>query len=172
MLPAVRTLSQIAFAILLGSGLTARAEEKDSIEFQGVISAVDPANKTISVRRGTKDYVFKIDPERCKVVKDGVSSSTMPDAPAPTLESARVGDFVVGKFIVVGSAPIVTNLYLMTKPELGLRAQDKPGFIISPYPSDSAAGNPSGTKRPIDVRGYQRGSMLVDAATGQIFLVP
>ena len=60
----------------------------------------------------------------------------------------------------------MTRLYLTGKPEPAVRAKEKPGFVTSPY-SHTSVGNGA-----IDVRGYRRGSMLVDDVNGKIFLVP
>lgn len=146
-------------------------EERKSIEFQGRVSAVDLAAKTISVHTRTKEFVFQIDTQRCKITKDG-HYPLQTGAQPPVLESAKVDDYVVGTLALNDPSPVVTMLYLTTKPEVGVRVASKHGFITSPYhstgePSDTAAEN-----KAIDVRGYQRGSMLVDEETGRIFLVP
>ena len=99
------------------------------------------------------------------IVKDG-HYPLMAGAQSPALQSAQIGDSVVGKLVVEGSTPVVTRLYLTSKPEPGVRVKEKPGFVTSPY-SDTSVGNGA-----IDVRGYRRGSMLVDDVSGKIFLVP
>ncbi len=149
------------FAALLGTGIAFAAGEDKTVEFHGTVSALDLAANTITVRSREKDYVFQIDPQRCAIVKDGGTPS--PGAPAPGLGSAQIGDTVVGILVVERAKPVVTQLYLTTKPETGVRVKEKPGFITSPY-------HPSG--EAMDVRGYRRGSLLVDKAKGKIFLVP
>ena len=154
----------LAVSVLFG-------EERKSIEFQGRVSAVDLAAKTISVRTRTKEFVFQIDIQRCKITKDGhypLQSGAQP----PVLENANVDDYVVGTLSLDGPAPVVTRLYLTTKPEVGARVESKHGFITSPYHSSSALSDTAAEHKAIDVRGYQRGSMLVDEETGKIFLVP
>ncbi len=155
----------------LGAGLTLAAEVAGTVEFQGTVSSVAREEKTITVRTRQKDFVFQIDPHRCRILKDG-RSPDLPDAQRPALSSAEVGDSVVGHFVVEREKPIVTRLYLTTKPETGVRVQEKPGFIVSPYRSASSPGPAAAGKGAIDVRGYRRGSMLVDEESGRIFLVP
>lgn len=137
-------------------------EEEKTLEFQGTVAAVDLAGNTLTVRTRQKEFVFQVDPERCAIVKDGRDAA----APPPTLRNAVAGDSVVGNLIVERGKPVVTHLYLTTKPESGVLVPEKPGFIVSPYRSAPAG------EGAIDVRGYQRGSMLVDKASGKIFLVP
>ncbi|MEO5754451.1 MAG: hypothetical protein ABIR38_07065 [Chthoniobacterales bacterium] len=158
----------VSLALLLGTGL-ALAEEK-KVGFQGKVSEVDLSAKTITVRAGKKDFVFQIDPQRCKVVKDGFYPS-IPGAQAPALKSARVGDSVVGT-LVVENKPAVTELYLTTTPEPGVRVKEEHGHITSPYHFISPLSHTTVGHGSIDVRGYARGSMLVDQNTGKIFLVP
>lgn len=146
------------------------AEEK-TVEFQGKVSAVDLATKTITVRAGHKDFVFSINIQRCNVVKDGFYPF-IPGAQSPALRSARVGDSAVGTLLVENSQPIVTHLYLTTKPESGVRVKEKHGYITSPYHFVSPLSHGTVGHGIIDVRGYARGSMLVDSDTGKIFLVP
>ncbi len=155
----------------LGTAINLAAGDVNSVEFQGTVSSVDPEKMTITVRTRQKDFVFQIDPQRCKIVKDG-RAPNFPGAAAPALSSAQVGDSVVGHFMVEREKPIVTRLYLTTKPETGVRVKEKPGFIVSPYRSASSSGPAATGKGAIDVRGYRRGSMLVDEESGRIFLVP
>ena len=155
----------------LSAGINLAAGDVNSVEFQGTVSSVDPAEKTITVRTRQKDFVFQIDPQRCKIVKGG-RSQDLPGAQAPTLSSAQVGDSVVGHLVVEKEKPIVTRLYLTTKPETGVRVKEKPGFIVSPYRFASPPDQAAAGRGAIDVRGYRRGSMLVDEDGGRIFLVP
>ncbi len=155
----------------LGAGITLAAEDASRVEFQGTVSSVAPEEKTITVRTRQKDFVFQIDPQRCKIVKDGSAPDLRP-APASALSSAQIGDSVVGHFVVEREKPIVTRLYLTTKPETGVRVPEKPGFIVSPYRAASSPGPGATGKGAVDVRGYRRGSMLVDEESGRIFLVP
>ena len=155
----------------LGTGITPAAEVAGTVEFQGTVSSVAPEKKTITVRTRQKDFVFQIDPQRCRIVKVG-GAPDLARAPASALSSAQVGDSVVGHFVVEREKPIVTRLYLTTKPEIGVRVQEKPGFIVSPYRSASFLRPGATGKGAIDVRGYRRGSMLVDEESGRIFLVP
>ncbi|MEO8043371.1 MAG: hypothetical protein ABI674_00565 [Spartobacteria bacterium] len=148
---------------VVGTELRAAAEK--SVEFQGTVSAVNLEARTITVRVRDKDFVFQINPERCKIVKDGRNLAA-PGAQAAGLAAAQIADSVVGHFEVEGEKAIVTDLHLTTKPETGVRVKDKPGFIASPYDKASAGSD------AIDVRGYRRGTMLVDQASGKIFLVP
>lgn len=159
----------VSLALLLGTGL-ALAEEK-KVEFQGKVSEVDLSAKTVTVRAGKKDFVFQIDPQRCKVVKDGFYPS-IPGAQTPALKSARAGDSVVGTLVVENNQPVVTELYLTTKPEPGVRVKEEHGHITSPYHFISPLSHTTVGHGAIDVRGYARGSMLVDQNTGKIFLVP
>ena len=138
------------------------ADTKD-IEFQGRVTAVDPAARTISIRARQKEFVFSIDPQRCNIVKEGLPN---------TLNSAQAGDAAVGHLQVEASGPVVTRLFLTAKPEPGVRVKEKPGFITSPYHSNEAPSHSTEGRGGIDARGYQRGSMLVDQATGKIFLIP
>ena len=167
--------TQIASLLILAGWLaispTLSAEENKSVEFQGRVSAVDAAAKTITVRAGRKDFVFQINIQRCNVVKDGFYPF-IPGAQSPALGSARIGDSVVGKLVVEGSTPVVTELYLTTKPEPGVRVKEKHGFVTSPYHFISPLSHTTVGNGAIDVRGYRRGSMFVDGATGKIFLVP
>ncbi len=168
----LRHLPHLLLAACLASGIaTAGAEEEKTIEFQGTVSAVDPEAKTITMRARAKEFVFKIDPQRCTVVKDG-RYPFIPGSQSPVLRSARIGDSVVGTLVVERGAPVVTDLYLTTKPEPGERLKDKPGFITSPYHFISPLNHGTIGHGAIDVRGYRRGSMLVDEDTGKIFLVP
>lgn len=161
----------IVSVCLLGTGMTLAAEDARRVEFQGTVSSVEPEAQTITVRTRQKDFVFQIDPQRCTIIKDGAAPAP-PGATAPALSSAQVGDSVVGHLVVEGEKPIVTRLYLTTKPEPGVRVNDKPGFIVSPYRPSSSPGPAASGKGAIDVRGYRRGSMLVDEESGKIFLVP
>jgi hypothetical protein len=148
------------------------AEDKKTVEFQGIVSGVDLAARTIAVQRGSKHYVFQIDIQRCNIVKDG-DYLLQPSGGQPgTLGSAKAGDAVVGELTVESGAANVTKLYLTTKPETAVRVKVKPGFVISPYHSNSQLSQTSAGQGAIDVRGYQRGSMLVDRVAGKIFLVP
>ncbi|MGI8956268.1 MAG: hypothetical protein ACR2II_05055 [Chthoniobacterales bacterium] len=150
---------------------TAGAEEEKTIEFQGTVSAVDPEAKTITIRARQKDFVFQIDPPRCNVVKDG-KYPFIPGSQSPVLGSARIGDSAVGTLVVEHGKPVVTDLYLTTKPEPGERLKEKPGFITSPYHFISPLSLNTIGRGAIDVRGYRRGTLLVDESTGKIFLVP
>ena len=165
----IRPYPFIAACFLAASVLF--GDERKSIEFQGRVSAVDLAAKTISVRTRTKEFVFQIDIQRCKTTKDG-HYPLQPGAQPPVLESAKVDDYVVGTLVLDGPAPVVTRLYLTTKPEVGVRVESKHGFITSPYHSSSPSSDTAAERKAIDVRGYQRGSMLIDEETGKIFLVP
>jgi hypothetical protein len=168
----LRHLPHLLIAACVASGIaTARAEEEKTVEFQGTVSAVDLAAKTITIRARNKDFVFQIDPQRCNVVKDG-NYLSIPGAQPPVLRSARVGDSAVGTLVVEHGKPAVTDLYLTTKPEAGERLKEKPGFITSPYHFISPLNHNTVGRGPIDVRGYRRGTMLVDESTGKIFLVP
>jgi hypothetical protein len=158
------------FAWLIVITPTFSAEEDKLIEFQGTLSAVDLPAKTITVRARKKDFVFQIDLQRCNIVKDGYYPF-IPGAQSPTLASSRVGDAVVGKLMVEDNVPVVTQLYLTSKPEQAVRVKEKPGFVTSPY-FTSPLSHLTEKHGAIDVRGYQRGSMLVDEASGKIFLVP
>ncbi len=146
-------------------------KDANSVEFQGTVSSVDPEKMTITVRTRQKDFVFQIDPQRSKVVKDG-RPADLAGSHSSTLSRAQVGDSVVGHFVVEREKPIVTRLYLTTKPETGVRVREKPGFIVSPYRFASPPDQAAAGKGAIDVRGYRRGSMLVDEESGKIFLVP
>src|SRR5436305_664229 len=137
--------------------------ETKNIEFQGRVTAIDVAAKTISIRARQKEFVFSIDPQRCKIVKEG-----QPGA----LSSAEKDDAVVGDLQTDEGGPVVTRLFLTARPETGVRIKEKPGFISSPYNVVESPRPPTEGRGAIDVRGYQRGSMLVDYATGKIFLVP
>ncbi|CAN5551344.1 hypothetical protein BH18VER2_BH18VER2_13080 [soil metagenome] len=156
-----RNVPPLLIILCFGAGIATAADDEKSVEFQGTVSAVDLAAKTITVRARQKDFVFQIDLERCRVVKEGRQPTT-PGAPTPGLKSAQVGDSVVGRFVVEGAKAVVTHLYLMAHPEPGVRVKEKPGYITSPYQTGGA----------IDVRGYRRGTMLVDETSGKIFLVP
>jgi len=134
-----------------------------TVEFQGRVTAIDPAAKTISIRARQKEFVFNIDPQRCNIVKEGQPG---------TLSSAQVGDAVVGDLHGEESGPVVTRLFLTAKPETGARVKEKPGFISSPYNFVDPLSPATEGRGAIDVRGYQRGSMLVDHTSGKIFLVP
>ena len=129
-----------------------------TVEFQGCVTAIDSAAKTISIRARQKEFVFNIDPQRCNIVKEGQSG---------TLSSAQVGDLHGEE-----SGPVVTRLFLTAKPETGVRVKEKPGFISSPYNFVDPLSPTTEGRGAIDVRGYQRGSMLVDHTSGKIFLVP
>ncbi len=167
-----RTAPLLLVAACLAGGIgDSSAEEEKKVEFQGTVSAVDLEAKTITMRARRKDFVFQIDPQRCNVVKDG-RYPFIPGAQTPALRSAKVGDSVVGTLVVEHGAPVVTDLYLTTKPEPGERLKDKPGFITSPYHFISPLSHTTIGHGAIDVRGYQRGTMLVDETTGKIFLVP
>jgi hypothetical protein len=155
--------------VILSSSLS--ANEDKSVEFQGTLSAVDLAAKTITVRARHKEFVFQIDLQRCNIVKDGLYPF-IPGAQSPALASARVGDAVVGKLVVENNLPVVTRLYLTSKPEPAVRVKEKPGFVTSPYHFTSPLSHLTVGHSAIDVRGYQRGSMLVDETSGKIFLVP
>lgn len=157
--------------VSLASGPDLLAEDKKTVEFQGMVSGVDLAASTMTIRRGSKDYVFQINTQRCNIVKDG-DHLPQPSGQPGTLGSAKIGDAVVGELAVEGDAAVVTKLYLTTKPETGVRVKDKPGFIISPYHPISPPSHTTAAQGAIDVRGYRRGSMLVDTSTGKIFLVP
>lgn len=148
-------------AWLLGSALL--LADTKTIEFQGRVTGVDLAAKTISIRARQKEFVFSIDPQRCNLVKEGQPG---------TLTTAQVGDAAVGDLQVDESGPVVTRLFLTAKPETGVRVKEKPGFITSPYDFSDSSGHTTEERDAIDVRGYQRGSMLIDHATGKIFLVP
>lgn len=167
--PCIRPYPVIAACFLAASLLF--GDERKLIEFQGRVSAVDLAAKTISVRTRTKEFVFQIDIQRCKITKDG-HYPLAPNAQPPVLESAKVDDYVVGTLALDGPSPVVSKLYLTTKPEVGVRVESKHGFITSPYHSTSELSDTVVEHKAIDVRGYQRGSMLVDEETGKIFLVP
>jgi hypothetical protein len=86
-----RSLPLLFLVVFLGAGISLLAGEKKSVEFQGKVSGVDLTAKTITVRNGNKDFVFKIDIHRCNVVKDGYYPF-MPGAQTPALRGARVGD--------------------------------------------------------------------------------
>ena len=167
--PRIRRYSIIAVCLFASSLLF--GEERKSIEFQGRVSAVDLVAKTISVRTRTKEFVFQIDIQRCKIAKDG-HYPLEPGAQLPVLESAKVDDYVVGTLVLDGPSPVVTRLYLTTNPKVGVRVESKHGFIASPYHSTSELSDTAVEHKAIDVRGYQRGSMLVDEETGKIFIVP
>jgi len=158
-------------AVCLLAGSLLFGEEQNSIEFQGRVTAVDLAAKTISVRTRTKEFVFQVDLERCKTTKNGYYP-TEPGSQALALERAKAEDYVVGTLALDRSSPVVTVLYLMTKPETGVRVESKHGFITSPYHTPASRGGTAAEPKAIDVRGYQRGSMLVDKETSKIFLVP
>ncbi len=167
----LRRFPLLLFATSLGAGAALAAAEEKTVEFQGTVSAVSLEAKTITVRARKKDFVFQINPQRCNVVKDG-RYPFIPGAQSPALGSARLGDSVVGTLVVEHGAPIVTDLYLTTKPEPGERLENKPGFITSPYHFNSPLSHNTVGRGAIDVRGYRRGTMLVDETTGKIFLVP
>jgi hypothetical protein len=166
-----RIVPLLALAAWLSAGFPLFSAEKKSIEFQGRVSAVDLAAKTLSVRTGRKEFVFSIDTHRCNIVKEGYYLF-QPGGQPGTLRSAQVGDAVVGTLEVEPSGPVVTRLYLTAKPEPGIRVKGKPGFIDSPYHFIGPLSHTTEGRGAIDVRGYPRGSMLVDHATGKIFLVP
>ena len=162
-----------AVAVAGGAAITHRhlVAGRQVVEFQGKVSAVDLSAKSITVRARNKDFVFQINIQRCNVVKDGFYPF-LPGAQTPALRSARIGDSVVGTLVVEGSTPVVTQLYLTTKPEPGVRVKEKPGYITSPYHFISPLSHNTVGHGAIDVRSYARGSMLVDENTGKIFLVP
>jgi hypothetical protein len=166
-----RTRHYLVFAVCFLTGSPFFGAERKSLEFQGRVSAVDLGPKTISVRTRTKEFVFQIDIQRCNITKDGYYPF-QPGAQSPTLRSALVGDYVIGTLALDGPAPVVTRLYLTTKAELGVRVESKPGFATSPYHFTSPLSHATVGHGAIDVRGYPRGSMLVDEDTGKIFLVP
>ena len=166
-----RTLLYLAFALCSLRGSTTFGVEREPIEFQGRVTAIDLVAKTISVRARTKEFVFHIDIQRCNIAKDGYYPF-QPGAQSPALKSARIGDYVVGTLAFDGPAPVVTRLYLTTKAELGVRVESKPGSVTSPYHFTSPLSHTTVGHGAIDVRGYPRGSMLVDEDTGKIFLVP
>ncbi len=153
-----------------GSAILLQAEEK-KVEFQGKVSAVDSAAGSLTVRTQNKDYVFAIEPERCKVVKDGYYPA-VPGSQPPSLESAKVGDAVVGTLVLVLGKATVTELFLTSAPETGLRVAEKHGHIVSPYHSPDQPNDQRNPERSRDVRGYRSGSFLVDKETGKIFRVP
>jgi hypothetical protein len=159
---ASRVASLLALVVWL-TRATLLLADTEKIEFQGRVTAVDPAAKTISIRARQKEYVFSIDPQRCNIVKEGLPG---------TLTSAQAGDAAVGHLQVEASGPVVTRLFLTAKPEPGVRVKEKPGFITSPYHSNEPPSHTTEGRGAIDARGYQRGSMLVDQATGKIFLIP
>jgi hypothetical protein len=163
-------LAPLLFLVALLSGATLSLADTEKIEFQGRVTAVDPAAKTISIRARQKEFVFSIDDQRCNIVKEG--HAFYPGSQSGILQNARVGDAALGTLQVEGHGPVVTDLYLTAKPEPGLRVTDKPGFITSPYHFIGSLSHMTKGRDAIDVRGYQRGSMLVDHATGKIFLVP
>lgn len=168
----LRHLPHLLLAACFASGIaTAGAEEEKTIEFQGTVSAVDPEAKTITIRARQKDFVFQIDPQRCNVVKDG-KYPFIPGSQSPVLRSAQIGDSAVGTLVVEHGKPVVTDLYLTAKPERGERLKEKTGFITSPYHFISPLSHSTIDRGAIDVRGYRRGTMLVDESTGKIFLVP
>ena len=162
----MKSASRVASFLAAATWLTGSAfllADTKTIEFQGRVTAIDLAAKTISIRARQKEFVFSIDIQRCKIVKEGQ---------AGTLSSAEVGDAVVGDLQTDESGPVVTRLCLTAKPEPAVRVKEKPGFISSPYNSIDPRSHTTEGGGAIDVRGYQRGSMLVDHATGKIFLVP
>ena len=163
-----RVRTAFLFAICSLASFPLSGAEQKSIEFQGRVSDVDLAAGTISVRTKTKEFVFQVDGERCKIIKDGVDLPR-PGSQSPALASAKEDDYVVGVLALEGPSPVVTRLYLTTQPEVGVRVESKHGHIASPYRSADDTG---AEVKTIDVRGYQRGSMLVDKETGKIFLVP
>jgi hypothetical protein len=146
----MRTYPIIVVGILAGSLLL--GEERKPIEFQGRVSAVDLAARTISVRTRTKEFVFQIDIQRCKITKDG-HYPDQPGARPQVLESAQVDDYVVGTLALDGPSPVVTKLYLTTKPEVGARIETKHGFITSPYHSTRPSSDTAVEHKAIDVRG-------------------
>jgi hypothetical protein len=162
----MKSVSRVAPLLIVAVCLTGSElliADTKNIEFQGRVTAVDPAAKTISIRAREKEFVFSIDAQRCNIVKEGVPG---------TLTSAQAGDAAVGDLQVEASGPVVTRLVLTAKPEPGVRVKEKPGFITSPYQSSAAPSHTTAGGGAIDVRGYQRGSMLVDHASGKIFLIP
>lgn len=165
-----RVVPLLAIAAWLTGSSLLSAETK-TIEFQGRVSAVDLAAKTLSVRARRKEFVFAIDIHRCNIVKEGYYLF-QPGGQPGTLRSAQVGDAVVGELQVDAGNPVVTSLFLTAKPEPGVRLKEKPGFIISPYHFIGPLSHTTEGRGEIDARGYPRGSMLVDHATGKIFLVP
>jgi hypothetical protein len=169
----MKSVSRVASFLTLAawlSGSQLLLADTKTVEFQGHVTAVDLAAKTIGVRAREKEFVFSIDVQRCKIVKEG-NNLLQPGGQPDPLRSAQVGDAVVGTLQVDDRGPVVTELYLTAKPEPGLRVKEKPGFIASPYSVGPLSHTTEG-RGAIDVRGYQRGSMLVDHATGKIFLVP
>ena len=98
----IRTYPIIVVGILAGSLLL--VEERKSIEFQGRVSAVDLAARTISVQTRTKEFVFQIVIQRCKITKDD-HDPDQPGARPQVLESAQVDDYVVGALALDGPPP-------------------------------------------------------------------
>ncbi len=80
------------------------------------------------------------------------------------LKNARVGDAVIGRLSLAGATPIVDKLEFTADPRFGLPIPGKPGFIRTPYTS--------AVTTPLDVRGYPRGAMVKDPASGKIILIP
>ena len=163
----------VLLAITTGSlAVTLAAGEKaKSIEFQGRVSAVDLVARTITVRRGNKEFVFNIDIHRCDITRNGYYFF-VPGGQPGLLKDARVGDAIVGKLSLAEPKPVVTRLYLMSKPESAVPVSGKAGYVHNPYQAIDVLSHMPYGHGMIDVRGYPKGAMIVDKATGKIFLVP
>ncbi len=85
---------------------------------------------------------------------------------------AKVGDAVVGKLSLARPEPVVVKLFFMANPQYAIPVPNKPGFVASPYKAINVLSHMTATQKSIDVRGSGRGTMVLDAATGKIFLVP
>src|SRR5689334_20910614 len=104
-----RILLHLAIGICMLKNHEALAGGREPIEFQGRVTAVNLAAKTISVRARTKEFVFQIDTQRCNITKDG-NYPFQPGAQSPVLRSAQINDYVVGTLELDGPSPVVTRL--------------------------------------------------------------
>lgn len=150
--------------LFLASGIHSSARAADppkAIDFAGWLTELDLKTNTIAVK-GKKVMVFAIDLQKCSIIRNG-NGSTGP-MQWGGLKNARVGDAVIGRLSLAGPAPVVVRLEFTAQPRVGLPIPGKPGFIRTPYTS--------AVPTPLDVRGYARGTMLKDPASGKIILVP
>ena len=127
----IRRLPLLVLAVSLGAGTHLRQKRTNGSNSKARYRPSTPQPRPLPFARGHKDFVFQIDIERCNIVKDG-HYPLMAGAQSPALQSAQIGDSVVGKLVVEGSTPVVTRLYLTSKPEPGVRVKEKPGFVTSP----------------------------------------
>lgn len=157
-------------AIFFSVSIEAAADKPKSIDFAGRLTAVDQASRMMTVQ-GKKAFVFKVDTSRCEINRNGFYFLEA-GATRGGLSDAKVGDAVVGKLSLAGSEPVVVELFFMANPRYAIPVPNKPGFVSSPYAAINVLSHLTAAQKTIDVRGRPRGTMVLDAATGKIFLVP